>query len=431
MTIESPVGYFIGMAFALVVSWLLAKIPLFRHTTESQTGRFLALDGLRGFLAPAVIFHHILFFRNDAITGSYELSPTAMESIYRLLGPIPVAIFFLLTGFLFWDKALNSGGQMSALPLYRGRIRRIVPLYVFLVASVLLVTLLESGLTLRVSKGDLANELAYALSMGARTLPSINGVDVGGQAGAVTWTLGYEWRFYVILPLIAGLATLKKDTLWLLLAPFVLFGLNSHYVAYQWQFLAILVGIGFVAMLLRKNIWMYLVPFLFVGYDSMAMLFAFGMLAAHLVRIPRFKEILCTKVSAILVLMLVPTIWLVVGDGYSARAEALCFAVFLPIACGNDLFGLLRLTAARHLGAISYSVYLLHCLFMYLVFRTLGFGPYLASLEPLPFWLAMALVVGGIVVICTLTYHYIERPFIVHTVRPVNQVAKPEEATAR
>src|SRR5262249_21839223 len=95
-----------------------------------EAGRHVAIDGLRGFLALGVLFHHALFRFNLVTTGNWAIPDAAF---YTLLGQVAVMTFFMITGFLFWDRVLRGwgGSQQSALVdwrhFYGARIRRIVP----------------------------------------------------------------------------------------------------------------------------------------------------------------------------------------------------------------------------------------------------------------------------------------------------------------
>ncbi len=361
------------MVAALLLGWLLSRCRPFRVTLSSGAERFETLDGLRGFLATGVMFHHMAVMRHYQLTDSWSGPDT---NFYRLLGPIPVVFFFMLTGFLFWDKAIASGGNIEAWKLYRGRVYRIVPLYAVLLAGVIIVTSWESDAKLRVPPALLAEQLGNAFTMGIRQLLSINKSDVGNIAGTVTWTLRYEWRFYAMLPVIAGLAALRRNSIWLLLGPLIFLG--------------------------------------FLGADNHYAIFLFGMAAAHLARIASFKKLMCSRVVSVAILAGVVAIWQWAQDAYTFPSYFLCFAVFLPIVCGNDLWGFLRHPSARHLGAISYSTYLLHTFVLYVIYFPLGFGSSIAALSPAAFWAVMTGIVALIVLICTVTYTYVEYPFM-HT----------------
>ncbi len=114
--IDTPLGYWLGMIVAFLAASALSRIPFLRKEELLPEGRHVALDGLRGLLAPAVVFHHMFLFRQWQLTGEWSNA----SGIYTLLGPIPVAIFFMLTGFLFWEKAIRADGQIHAWSLYKG-----------------------------------------------------------------------------------------------------------------------------------------------------------------------------------------------------------------------------------------------------------------------------------------------------------------------
>ena len=91
---------------------------------------------------------------------------------------------------------------------------------------------------------------------------------------------------------------------------------------------------------------------------------------------------------------------------------ALGFLLFLLIVCGYvDFFGLLHLRTTVFLGSISYSVYLLHGIWLYTVlnilkryidFKTLGLETY---------WLIFALIGMVMIVSSAFTYKFIEEKF--------------------
>src|SRR5436190_2216663 len=82
-------------------------------------GRHVAIDGLRGFLALGVLFHHALFRFNLATTGRWVIADTAF---YTLLGQVAVMTFFMITGFLFWDRVQQ--GTTDWRHFYGARVRR-------------------------------------------------------------------------------------------------------------------------------------------------------------------------------------------------------------------------------------------------------------------------------------------------------------------
>ncbi len=94
------------------------------------------------------------------------------------------------------------------------------------------------------------------------------------------------------------------------------------------------------------------------------------------------------------------------------------------MALGNDLFGLLSRRGLKTLGEISYSIYLLHGIVLYVVFTLCnGFavtgGSVTSYLAFLPFIL---LLVCGI---STITFLVIEKPFILKPKQGIEALAPP------
>src|SRR5262249_50126300 len=99
------------MAFYLLAGEAMGRfIPFYNSQTDSAgNNRFEALVGLRGLLAFGVFFHHARFTYQYYSNGWWE-APEG--GIYLVLGPVSVALFFSLTAFLFWGKALANGGKV-------------------------------------------------------------------------------------------------------------------------------------------------------------------------------------------------------------------------------------------------------------------------------------------------------------------------------
>src|SRR6185437_7054500 len=104
--------------------------------------RELPLDGLRGFAALMVVVHHAAIFRNWLRSGEWG---DAGSPVLQAFGPGGVHLFFMLTGYLFWSKARAAGGKLRIAGLWRGRVYRIGPLYLFSVALVVMTALAMRG----------------------------------------------------------------------------------------------------------------------------------------------------------------------------------------------------------------------------------------------------------------------------------------------
>ena len=79
----------------------MALVVLFGPPKEQ--GRFLAIDGLRGYLAFFVFLHHAMIWFFYLKTNKWEVPPS---NLYTHFGQAGVAFFFMITGFLFFLKSL-------------------------------------------------------------------------------------------------------------------------------------------------------------------------------------------------------------------------------------------------------------------------------------------------------------------------------------
>ena len=341
--------------------------------------RATTLDGLRGYLALCVIVHHAAIHRQYWQTGQWK-EPTSL--VFAWLGPAPVALFFMLTGFLFWSKAIQ-GHPADPVKLLIGRVRRIVPMYLFAgLITLSMFAVLQSGLGDPME--DWANDLISVVSGGLVGFPlwrhQVHSVPL--NAG-VTWTLRYEWYFYLALPVLALRATPLATVA-----------------------LAVLCA-GLAAT--------------FAGPGLACFLFSIGMLAAvirSLGTVPAWVRgvpglLLCVCCVGLLGL----------GAGKQTVWSSIAMGVlFVIVACGQDFFGLLTSQAARWLGTISYSVYLLHGIVLYIVMRRVHTLTPIGSLSDTAYWCVVA-GAGLLTVLCSaVTYSLIERPFIQSRPKPSPQV---------
>jgi peptidoglycan/LPS O-acetylase OafA/YrhL len=111
----------------MLTAWAISvAVPFFRDLTSTTHSRLLALDGFRGFLGVSVFVHHCAIYFRFLRTGLWVVPPS---SLYAFFGSGAVAYFFMMTGFLFWNKALRDPGSLTYLKLLPGRVRRLIPMY--------------------------------------------------------------------------------------------------------------------------------------------------------------------------------------------------------------------------------------------------------------------------------------------------------------
>src|SRR5262245_37030084 len=193
-----------GLLAVCVACCLLAfgfsKTGFYKKQIEEAKSRFETIDGLRGFLALGVFGEHALSMRGLYSGGEWG---AGVPELYLRGSSGAVALFFMITAFLFWGRVLKAGEGFEVRAFLASRVRRLTPMYVASVLMVLAVAAGASGFVLRVSPVELFHELRAWFSFGFLPGGELNGVRDAHAINAVYWTLAYEWLFYLALPLAA------------------------------------------------------------------------------------------------------------------------------------------------------------------------------------------------------------------------------------
>jgi peptidoglycan/LPS O-acetylase OafA/YrhL len=222
--------------------------------------------------------------------------------------------------------------------------------------------------------------------------PELNGLKSAPWLWAVTWTLQFEFLFYLLVPFLGWFA----QTLWRTLL--FIGGCNVLYAASfaVEQYHSYLPGFFLFQGLLR-----------FLSFT-----FCVGFVAAHLVKIPAVREFARSVFAAPLAaaLFLVTMCWVPARHGI---LESLALALpFVAIASGCDFWGALRTRALLFLGQISYSVYLIHCLVYGAVLVPLS-GVMRSHMKSPPVYWTIVLLAGPVIVgVATLWNRTLELPFM-------------------
>jgi peptidoglycan/LPS O-acetylase OafA/YrhL len=292
-----------------------------------------SLDGLRAISVCLVVAAHMNGILAHAI-------PFVPFWLYLNWGALGVQTFFVISGFLITQlllKELNGTGTPSLKRFYFRRTLRIFPpLYAYLaVALVLTLTGLWAG-----------NLKAF---IPAATYTS-NYFAGGNELVEHTWSLSLEEQFYLLWPaalLLLGTSKSIKLAIWvILLSPL------SRIVTYYFWFdhRSLLNGM------------------LHTGLDSIM----FGCLLALLWRNPKFNQRIqpfvrgwVTALATLFVLVLSPTLGSRFRGSYSLvigfTLNALCLSQILlyVVRVPNSRAGkFLNTRVLRHLGVISYGLYL-------------------------------------------------------------------------
>ena len=378
--LDSVLGWAFG-AGALLVGLLTAFAMGKMLGIDPSTGRNTAIDGLRGYLAYGVFLHHATVWYFYTRTGAWGLPP---PSIYRELANTCVSLFFMITAYLFIGKLLDARTRpIDWAALFVSRVLRLTPLYLLAIAALFVLVGVLSGWRLRAPPPTLFEQAGHWLGFSMIKAPDLNGVPATTLLMAgVTWSLAYEWLFYLSLPALALLLRVRVPmALWIACtAGVVLLVLNKPDAIFPTAFAS-----GAIAALVSRQ-----------------------MRIATMFRAPAFG------------LLVLAAAWVAMfGHAPKVLVTLLVLFGFCVVACGNTVFGLLSNRAAVVLGDISYGVYLLHGLLLSLTFMFLlgpGRG---AAMSPAMHWAVATAVGAGVVIASALTYRFVEAP----TMKRVTRVA--------
>ena len=390
MQISSPLPYFVLWSLFFLLAFALSSMTRWGGSPQRPSGEFYpAIEGLRGILALNVFFHHSLITYYYLKTGAWTLPPS---NFYAQMGPSSVSMFFFVTGFLFWTKLIASPKGLQTRKFLVKRWRRLMPAYLGSVGVTLLIIAVKSNFCLLVPVRKLGKELAsYALCGVPFGFPGINAFSSG--IADVYWSLRIEWVFYLLLPFLGWFACKKRVATLFLLC---------------WGVIALLSAAGNPANARIAEVSSLLNSFSWY----MIHCFSVGILTAHLKAslkdCPALRKPFCTAIAALLVL----GVLFFVPPRYGFLESVLLLPVFVMIVFGNDFHGLLTSRPIVYLGTISYSLYLLHGSVLYVITQSVNRYVNLASLSPVTYWAIMGLIGGIVILFSSLSYRFLELPFI-------------------
>ncbi|MCY1257981.1 acyltransferase [Pseudomonas jessenii] len=368
-------AYLLAIATAALLLRSVPRIP--RELEHCGESRFAGIDGLRGYLAFGVFVHHSIITWIFLQTGVMDFPPS---NFYSQLGQGSVALFFMITGFLFWNRLLTHGRQHDWLAFAVSRLFRLYPLYLPLMLIVFVCVFYLQDWELKDSGTQLIGQtLAWLIF----DRPDVNQYHQTGMLiSNVTWTLGYELFFYLALPLAAMVFIYRGGWMQTVLC---LIGIYTLYQVVGWEHS------------LKKH---FLASFL--G----------GIAAAYWIRRPQCVAWSLSPLAGIIALLALAIAFTAFNRAFNLGALLLLSLFFVIVASGNTLFGALRPRSIRWLGEISYSTYLLHGFVLWVLVQRL---PPILHLDVRQAWVFLPLLAVCsclLIIISSLTYLYIEKPGI-------------------
>jgi len=392
-------AYYFGLlAVAVALAGGFVRFGWLRDDLAAESAtRIGNVDGLRGILAISVLIHHSLLIERYHLFGPWAPPVVALT---LTIGTGPVAVFFMITGFLFWTRALKERGRLDVSRLYRSRFMRLWPLYAATITVMLIVQIVATHATLHVPLPTLLREIVQQYLFGFFSTSPVNGADIGIINGGVAWSLAYEVTYYVALPALALLALTRFS--WAVVFVFLVVPMLHHQ---WWMATAFIPGI-LTAELMARPARAFL-----QRYGATIAVAALALLVAYQILAPNVLFDNGSKVSAGVIVDL-----------------ALLGCLFAGVVA-SERFAVLKHAALRYLGAISYSVYLIHGIVLYVLFEAVStwFGA-----PTLTFATLFAIAAGATIItiaLSTASYLAFERPFFMKATRtPTDTSALVREA---
>ncbi|WP_072366500.1 acyltransferase family protein [Chitinophaga sancti] len=376
MISPSEFAIFPVITVCLISLFLINKFVKIAPRTKGD----LPLDGLRGYMALTVFLHHAALYCNLLVNGHWSVENM---SAFVQFGQTSVFIFFMITGFIFFSKLIDATNKtIDWQKYYVARFLRIYPLYVIVLIMILVIIGKLSNWTLFPPFSDRIMEVIFWLFFSQTTLNDYQYAPT--ITSAVLWSLSREWQFYALFPLLGAVFLHIKISLKLIL----------------------------FSILLLLLFFIMNIP-----GDKMATIetnspFLVGIFAAFLVRNKHIRQIGSKKIVALFVLLMIVFSYTYYHTIFSFFPYSLISISFIAIASGNSLFGILTNYISLILGQISYSIYLIHPVLLFVVYHMFPQIIQLVSSSQQSFWIVTSIVGALLMVICSLSFRFIEKPFI-------------------
>lgn len=369
----NPLFAVIVMTIACITGYIINLI----NKTKDKVKTFETIDGLRGFLAIAVFIHHSTIWFQYIKESNWRLPDS---NLYIHFGETSVALFFMITSFLFITKLINTKeNEFNWKSFFISRFYRLAPMYYFSVLLILICILQMSHWTLHTDLFSFIKSLLNWLLFTLTGRPDINNFAFTDKVNAgVTWSLTYEWLFYFSLPIIALFISSKKSKpLFLFISVLFMvffFSYNAGQVYHIYAFL----GGAIAPFILKYN---------FINTKT--------------------KNNIASVIVIICLLIIRQFSW--AKNGYCIILISIAFTL---IALGTSLFGILKSPILKLLGNISYSTYLLHGIILFVTCQFIVSIENLKQYTETEFSILIFVITPIIVVLSYFGYRFIETPFI-------------------
>lgn len=341
------------------------------HATSKA---IVSMEGIRGFAVFLVFLVHYVTLVEPWLS-EHSITQTISSHI-RAIGNIGVDLFFVLSGYLIYGTLIRKKQEFSRY-LFR-RIQRIYPPF----TAVFIIYLALSAVFPSESKIPEGWDGVIFVLQNFLLLPGL--FDIQTMI-TVTWSLSYEFFYYLIIPLFIGLLKLRT-----------------------WRFEHRTILFACASVLLFAYFAVY-------GGHIRLMMFIAGILLFEVTENRSFKSIPQIGLPA-LALAIASVVLFDLFDANGWWKFAVLFVLFfvfcLDCFASNGLANkAFRFTPMRWLGNMSYSYYLIHGLALKFIFMVMPFALPASNADDWLFWAALPAVFALTLIPAAVLFVYVEKPF--------------------
>jgi exopolysaccharide production protein ExoZ len=349
------------------------------EVSRNQRSTILSMEGLRGFAVLLVFFAHYV---TQVAPWMQEGSVTARIAEHiRSLGHMGVDLFFVLSGYLLYGALIRR--QRSITDFLAKRAARIYPTFLF-VFGLYVVLSYTFPAESKLPTSSLATFIYLAQNL--LFLPGMVKIE---PLIVVSWSLSYEFFYYLAMPLFISALSLRN---W---AP----------ARRLWLFAAIsVIGFGYY--------------FFTTGHIRLLM-FVGGILLYEIqsqkrLRVPRWSGTVAL-VIAVVALAVFKHAQMAGWFRYTTLFVCLSWLCLECFTVSGGTERVFSLTPLRWLGNASYSYYLIHGLALKAFFFAFAKVHSPSGNEDLLFWALIPAVFAVTVVVSVVLYLGVERPLSLQT----------------
>ncbi|MDH2600848.1 acyltransferase [Acinetobacter baumannii] len=300
------------------------------------------INGLRAILASVVMYSHVykelyiyegkhwLYTQNEYFEY-YGWGNQALNA-----GKIGVAIFFMISGYLFYS--LLNREKLNKLEFLKQRAKRIFPLYFFVITFCFLFNIYSlPNLDVKVS---LLEYIKWLLFFGDDSI-----LEFMGMTSGVEWTLKLEILMYLTIPIL-----------------FYIFHNFQNKVLKHFAIVLSILCLFLLGYILRTYLNFYIDP-------RAVLCFYIGYITLEIKNEKIIDFIKSNYFAVISVLFFISAFFITANNFYYLYLIFSCSFVFIAASKGNDIFGFLMNEQIQKLGEISYSIYLTHGVVLFFLLR--------------------------------------------------------------